>query len=95
MSISREQTLHIAKLARLKIADSEVALYTKQLSDILDLINQMQQINTEKVAELSHPQDITLRLHKDEVIATDRRDELQKLATEVRDGFYLTPKILS
>lgn len=44
---------HVAKLANLKISDSDTKKFEKQLSLILDHINKLQKVNTEKVPETS------------------------------------------
>ncbi len=44
---------HVAKLANLKISDSDTKKFEKQLSLILDHINKLQKVNTEKVSETS------------------------------------------
>lgn len=44
---------HVAKLANLAISDSQIKKFEKQLSSILDHINKLQKVNTEKVAEAS------------------------------------------
>ncbi len=44
---------HVAKLANLKISDSDTKKFEKQLSLILDHINKLQKVNTEKIPETS------------------------------------------
>ena len=54
----------------------------------------MQSVNTDSVAPLAHPLDVTQRLREDEVTESNRRDELQQLAPEVEEGLYLVPKVI-
>jgi len=49
MKLSREEVLHIARLARMGITDDEVDKLREQLSDILDNFEVLQQVNTEDV----------------------------------------------
>jgi aspartyl-tRNA(Asn)/glutamyl-tRNA(Gln) amidotransferase subunit C len=49
MKLSREEVLHIARLARMGITDDEVDKLSDQLSDILDNFEVLQQVNTDDV----------------------------------------------
>ena len=49
MKLSREEVLHIARLARMGITDDEVDKLREQLSDILDNFEVLQQVNTDDV----------------------------------------------
>ena len=49
MKLSREEVLHIARLARMGITDDEVDKLSEQLSDILDNFEVLQQVNTDDV----------------------------------------------
>ena len=89
------QTVHrIARLARIHIADSEVERHASELSSILEFVEQMNKVNTEHVAPLSHPQDRTLRLRKDAVAESNEREKLQAGAPAVENGLYLVPKVI-
>lgn len=94
MSIKREEVLKVAHLARLDITDDKVDEYTKNLSNILDLIEQMNQVNTDDVIPLSNPLDAVQRLRADVVTEVNQRELFQSVATEVQDGLYLVPKVI-
>ena len=47
--ITKEQVKHIAKLVRLKLTESEIEKYQKQLGEILDYVGQLKKVNTKKV----------------------------------------------
>ncbi len=49
MKLSREEVLHIARLARLGLSEAEVAKLSRQLSDILGHFEVLQQVDTEGV----------------------------------------------
>jgi aspartyl-tRNA(Asn)/glutamyl-tRNA(Gln) amidotransferase subunit C len=94
MSIKREEVLKVAHLARLDITDDKVDEYTKNLSNILDLIGQMNQVNTDDVVPLSNPLDAVQRLRPDVVTEVNQRELFQSVAAEVQDGLYLVPKVI-
>ncbi len=54
MPLSREEVLHIAKLARVGLTDADVERFQGQLSQILDHFDVLRQIDTEGVPPTSH-----------------------------------------
>jgi len=51
--LSKEDILHIAALARLRVSEEEIELYRGQLGSILEYIEKLQEANTDGVEELS------------------------------------------
>ena len=94
MSIDIDEVKKIAKLACLNVAADDVESYATNLSNILDLVAQMNAVDTEGVTPMSHPFDVVQRLREDEVTELDRRDEFQAIAPKTQDGLYLVPKVL-
>ena len=94
MALDRSEVEKIARLARLEISDSEADQVAGRITDILDLIDKMQAVNTDEVKPLSHPVDASQRLRPDEVTEIDRRDELQQLAPAAQDGLFLVPRVI-
>ena len=94
MPIELTDVDNIANLARLQLTDAEREEAAKSMSNILDLIDQMQSVDTENVAPLAHAFDAVQRLREDRVTETNRRDELQQIAPETEDGLFLVPKVI-
>lgn len=94
MSISKTDIEAVASLAQLDIDESSIPHMVQELSDILSLIEQMQDLDTSDVEPMPHPQDIELRLRNDQVTESDQRSKLQALAPESDNGLYLVPKVL-
>jgi len=94
MSLDKDQVQHIAMLARLRVADDEIADTVDKLSRIVDFVDQLSQADTEAVAPMAHPLDAAQRLRPDAVTESDERDEFQKNAPAVSGGFYLVPKVI-
>ena len=94
MSLEKSDVEKIAHLARLAIDEKDVPEYVKNLSNILDLVEQMGSVNTDDVTPMAHPLDATQRLRADEVTETNQRDHFQKVAPNVEDGLYLVPKVI-
>lgn len=94
MSLSTEEVRKISLLARLAISDDEAQHYSDSLSDIFDLVAQMNAVDTHGIEPMAHPQDISQRLREDVVTATNERDKCQSIAPATEDGLYLVPRVL-
>ena len=94
MSLKTDDVLAIAQLARLHIGADEIERYATDLSNILDLVEQMNRVDSSGVEPLSNPLDATQRLRDDEVTETDQRDKFQQIAPDVAEGFYRVPKVI-
>ena len=94
MALPPDEVAKLAELARLSIDSQQMESTAESVSDILSMIDQLKQIDTDQVSPLSHPMDLVQRLRADEVIETNQREELQKLAPAVESGLYLVPKVL-
>lgn len=94
MTISAEEVLKIAALARLQIQAEEAEHYAIDLSKIVSLAKQMDAVDTRGVTPLAHPLEVTQRMREDKVTETDRREEFQTLAPKVQRGLYMVPKVI-
>ena len=63
--ISKEQTKHIAKLARIKLDEKEIEKYQGELSKILDYIEKLKEVNVEGIQPMSHPVEIKNVMRED------------------------------
>src|SRR5690554_7617161 len=75
MALEHADVLRAAHLARLGLSDEEAAHYQDDLGRILEMVDQLQALDTEGVAPLAHPLDTTQRLRADEVTESDQRSE--------------------
>lgn len=94
MSLDRSDVERIAHLARLQIDENDIPAYTENLSSILNLVDQMQQVNTDNVAPLANPLDAVQRLRADEVTEPNQREALQAIAPAVEEGLFLVPRVI-
>ena len=94
MSFTEADVKRMAHLARIEIAQAEVAPMLSQLSNIMGLVEQMQAIDTAGVAPMAHAQDLSLRLREDRVTEIDQHELFQANAPEVEAGLYLVPKVI-
>ncbi|ALP54372.1 hypothetical protein Tel_15135 [Candidatus Tenderia electrophaga] len=94
MSLERSDVDKIAHLARLEIAAPDVPEMAATLSKILDLVAQMDAVDTSAVAPMAHPLEMAQRLREDAVTETDQRERFQALAPQTENGLYLVPKVI-
>ena len=94
MSLTPKEITHIASLARLKTSRVEAKFYAAQLSRIMDLVEQMNAVDTRDIEPMSHPQDLALRLRADEATAANLRQDYQAVAPATKNGLYLVPKVI-
>jgi aspartyl-tRNA(Asn)/glutamyl-tRNA(Gln) amidotransferase subunit C len=66
MAITREEVLHVARLARLELSDDEVARFQEQLSAILDAVSKVRELDLSDVPPTSHPLSVVNALRPDE-----------------------------
>ncbi len=65
MAITREQVLHVARLARLDLRDDEVERLTAELGAILEAVSKVSELDLSDVPPTSHPLDVVNRLGED------------------------------
>jgi aspartyl-tRNA(Asn)/glutamyl-tRNA(Gln) amidotransferase subunit C len=94
MSLGPQDVENIAHLARLAIEPADVPDYARDLSRILGLVEQMNEVQTEEVAPMAHPLDEKQRMRSDEVTEPDCREELMAVAPQVEAGLFLVPKVI-
>lgn len=91
--ITIKEVEHVAKLARLELTEEEKVKFSKQLGDILEYAQQMNEIDTEGVEPMSHAIPIVNVMREDEVVHEFSREELMANAPLKEDGFFRVPKI--
>lgn len=94
MTLSFNDVRRIADLAYIETNEEEAHMVLAQLSEIFNLIEQMQAVDTTAVEPMSHAQDVTQRLREDIVTEFDQREQFQEIAPQVEEGLYLVPKVI-
>jgi len=91
MAITREQVLHVAKLAHLDLTDEEVDRFREQLSAILEAVSKVSELDLSDVPPTSHPLELVNVSRDDEPRPSLPLDEVFANAPE-RDGdFFRVP----
>jgi aspartyl-tRNA(Asn)/glutamyl-tRNA(Gln) amidotransferase subunit C len=85
--ISREEVLHVARLARLELTDDEVTRFQEQLSAILDAVSKVSELDLADVPPTAHPLEIANTWADDEPRPCLPLDDVFRNAPD-RDGDY-------
>ena len=94
MVVSKEEILHIAKLADLNIKDDEIDEYAKNLQDILNFVEVLNNVDTENVEESIGVANNTNVFRKDEIKVFKDREALLQNAPEKEDNMFKIPKVI-
>ena len=94
MSLQADAIEKLCELARLEVTDAEMADFTGKLSRIVELVDQLQAVDTAATTPLAHPLAMPQRLRPDEVTETDEHERFQRNAAEIDSGLYLVPKVI-
>ena len=95
MQIEDKDVLHIAKLARLKLADNELENYKKNLQEILYFADTINHVNTDDIGETIGINENYNVFRKDEIKQESNKDELLSNAPSQDEGMFRIPKVIN
>jgi aspartyl-tRNA(Asn)/glutamyl-tRNA(Gln) amidotransferase subunit C len=94
MTIDKTEIEKLARLARISISENDSADVADRITRILDLVDQLQAVDTTGVAPMSNPLDAIQTLRSDEVTEINQRELFQSIAPSAEEGLYLVPKVI-
>lgn len=95
MAISREEIIHIAKLACINLTDEEIDRYTNDMQDILEFANMINNVNTEGMNETVAANAKSNVFRKDVVVNFENRELLLQNAPSQDEGMFRIPKVIN
>ena len=93
MSISREDVIHVAHLARLEIPEHEVERVRGELGAILEAVGKVSELDLEDVEPTSHPLEVVNVFGEDEPRASLSREDALRNAPDPADGAFRVPPV--
>jgi aspartyl-tRNA(Asn)/glutamyl-tRNA(Gln) amidotransferase subunit C len=93
VAITRDQVLHVAKLARLELSDEELERMREQLSAILEAVGKVSELDLSEVEPTTHPLDLVNVLADDVPRPCLSREEALANAPDPEDGFFGVPAV--
>ncbi len=94
MAVDNKVVEQVAHLARVQISAESVPDYASDMSGVLELAAQMDQVDTSSVEPMAHPTHAVQRLRDDVVDEVNQRDAFQAIAPSVENGYYLVPPVI-
>jgi aspartyl-tRNA(Asn)/glutamyl-tRNA(Gln) amidotransferase subunit C len=93
VEISRDEVLHVAKLARLALSEQEIEKFREQLSAILEAVGKVSELDLDGVPPTSHPLDLVNVLAEDDPVPSLSREAALANAPDPEDGFFGVPPV--
>ena len=94
MSINKDTIKKISKLARISVTNEETDRLEKDLNSILKFVEQLKELNTDKIAPTVSVSDQPLTMNKDEIKKINEKEEILKNAPEKNSNYYIVPKVI-
>ena len=94
MAITREEVLHVARLARLALSEDEAVRLREQLGNILDYIRQLDTLDTKDVVPTSHAVEMGTPFRDDAVHRFGDKEAILSNAPDRFEDFFRVPRII-
>ena len=94
MKVSKEELLHIAKLANIRINEDEIESYLGNLNDILSFADVINKLDTENISETIGSTDNVNVFREDEIKIFEDNAALLQNAPEEEDNMFKIPKVI-
>ena len=94
MKISREEVLHIARLARVALTEDEITRLSRQLSDLLESFEILQRVNTDDVPPTAQAIALQNVMSDDEVASSLPQGQVLSNAPQKEDDLFRVRAVL-
>lgn len=95
MSVNRDETIRISKLAKLNLSDDEINNLTKDLNEVLDYVNQLNELDTYNVEPLINVNEgYSAELREDQLKDGVTREKSLKNAPQKNENYFKVPKVI-
>lgn len=91
MAITRDEVLHVARLARLALTEDEIVKFQEQLSAILEAVGKVSELDLSEVEPTAHPLDLSNVWASDEVQPSLPLGDALANAPDSEDGYFRVP----
>lgn len=94
MALSRDEVRHVAQLARLDFSEEEEARMAEEMSQILDYVDKLNELDTSGVPPMSHVLDVTNVYREDDIEARIDQEQALEPAPELDGAYFRVPKVV-
>lgn len=90
--ISDETIEYVGILAKLELSEEEKEQAKKDMENMLDYIDKLNELDTTNIEPMSHIFSVQNVFREDEVVNADDRDNMLSNAPQKKEGTYMVPK---
>lgn len=94
MSVTREDVRYIAELARLRFSEEEEERLARELNEILNYMEKLNELDTDAVPPMSHVLDLHNVFREDQVQERISREDALSKGPDADDAFFRVPKVI-
>ncbi len=94
MKISKEEVLHVAKLARLSFSEKEIGIFTHQLNQILIYMEKLNEVDTSKIEPTYHALEITNVFREDDIKPSLDKEKVLSNAPKKDRDMIVVPRVI-
>lgn len=94
MKITPDDIRHVAKLARLDIAETDIDAFVLQIGDILDYVDTLNRVATDDVVPMAQAIPLTNAFREDTIRESDLLEKFLGNAPKAADNMFCVPKII-
>ena len=92
--LTKEEVVKIAQLARIELSEMEVEKFQRELSTVLDYVEELKQVDTSGVGEVFEVTGLVNVQRDDKVVLAENHEAIFSQAPEMQDGYYKVKAIL-
>lgn len=92
--ITREQVIHVSKLARINLSEKEIQKFEKDLKEILEAFKSLDSVDTKDVKPSFHPIDVKNGMREDVESRVCSPEELLESSREKENGYIKGPRVV-
>lgn len=93
-TVSKQDVLHIATLARLRFDDDQAERFKNDLNNILGYIDKLNELNTDNIEPTSHALDVYTVTREDRAQSSLSNEDALMNAQEAENGSFRVPKVI-
>jgi len=92
--LTKDEVKKIAILARIELTEAEVEKFQKELSTVLEYVEDLKKVSTDGVEEVCQVTGLVNIQREDKVVTADNHEQIFSQAPEMKDGYYKVKAIL-
>lgn len=94
MDINQNKIDYVANLSRITLTAEEKTVFRKQLNDILEYIETLNELDTEEIHPMAYATSLKNVFREDKITSSLTRQEILKLSPSHSNGFFKVPKVI-